>query len=53
MLRETLLILAITLFHFKLRPLTSLFRVNILLQTPSQDLIFIHKRDVQLQAKKR
>jgi hypothetical protein len=53
MLRETLLIMATMFFPLILRPQTTLLMVAIPLQSRSQDLTFDHKRDVQLQTKKR
>jgi hypothetical protein len=53
MLRETLFILATMFSPLILRPRTALLMVAIPLQSQSQDFTFDHKRDVQLQAKKR
>jgi hypothetical protein len=52
MLRETFFILITTVFPLRWRPRTSLLMLLIPLQSLSQDLTFIYKREVQLQAKK-
>jgi hypothetical protein len=51
MLKETLLILASRFFFLVLNPLVALFKVAIRLFILNHALIFLHRIEVQLQAK--
>jgi hypothetical protein len=53
MLRDALFILVTAVFPLKGRPRTALLMVVMPLFSLSQDLTFIHKMEVQLQAKNR